>query len=144
MAEKAADAVASIVVNAPRQEVWEALTTPELVKQYFLGTTVASTWEVGSPITFSGEWQGKSYQDHGVILASEPPGLLRYTHYSPSGGKPDEPENYHVVEYRVAEADAGSAVTITQANNSSESEVVESEKTWRLVLGNLKEFVESR
>lgn len=143
MTNHARDAVASAKIAASREEVWTALTSPELIKQYFLGTHVETTWEVGSPITFSGEWQGKRYQDHGAILAAEPPQLLRISHYSPLSGKPDVPENYHSVEYRITDdGDGASLVTITQGNNASEAEAAESEKTWQLILGNLKDLLE--
>ncbi|MEA5455014.1 SRPBCC domain-containing protein [Sinomonas sp. JGH33] len=137
------DAVASTTVAATRESVWEALTTPEQIKKYLFGSDVQSTWEVGGPITFAGEWQGKQYQDHGVILDAEPPGLLRISHYSPLSGKPDIPENYHTVEYRIEQEGDASKVTITQGNNSNEAEVTESEKTWQLVLANLKDLLET-
>jgi hypothetical protein len=65
------------------------------------------------------------------------------SHYSPLSGKPDIPENYHTVEYRLEEDAGGTGVTITQGNNSNEAEVTESEKTWQLVLANLKELLEA-
>ncbi|WP_077490996.1 SRPBCC domain-containing protein [Sinomonas mesophila] len=138
----ARDAVASTTIEASRERVWEALTSPEQIKDYFLGTDAESTWEVGSPIMFSGEWKGRQYRDHGEILASEPPGLLRITHYSPLSGKPDISENYHTVEYRIEDDGGRSRVTITQGNNGSEDEAAESEKTWQLVLRNLKDLLE--
>ena len=39
----------SITIAAPRSKVWDAITKPELVKQYFFGTTVESTYKKGSP-----------------------------------------------------------------------------------------------
>ncbi|MGN6403038.1 SRPBCC domain-containing protein [Sinomonas sp.] len=139
------DAVASMTIAANREAVWDALTNPDQIKKYFLGTNVETTWDVGSRITFSGEWQGKQYQDHGEVLDFEPLNRLRISHYSPLAGKPDIPENYHTVEYRVEENGIGaSKVTITQGNNGSEAEVTESEKTWQLVLENLKELLEGR
>ena len=141
MGNIARDAVTSLTIEARPDRVWEALTSPDQIKEYFLGTDAESTWEVGSPITFKGEWQGVRYEDHGEILASEPPTLLRITHYSPLSGKPDLAENYHTVEYRIDEVPAGSNVTITQGNNSSEDEARESEKTWRIVLGNLRDYL---
>ncbi|MCD4853659.1 SRPBCC domain-containing protein [Arthrobacter sp. AK01] len=144
MSGQAPDAVASTTVPARPERVWEALTDPELIKQYFLGTNVATTWQVGDPITYSGEYNGKPYEDKGTILAFDPPELLKTTHYSPTSGLPDAPENYHTVEYRVAEAADGTTVTISQGNNSSVEEVEQSTATWQLVLQNLKEFLESR
>ncbi|GAA3280685.1 SRPBCC domain-containing protein [Paenarthrobacter aurescens] len=150
MSEQARDAVASITIAAPHEKVWEALTDPALIEQYFLGTKVTTTWQVGDPITYAGEYNGKPYHDTGTILAFDPPKLLRTTHYSPSSGLPDIPENHHTVEYSVTEHPAGAqdfgltTVTITQGNNSSQQEVEQSTATWQLVLQNLKEFLETR
>ncbi|HKU12015.1 MAG TPA: SRPBCC domain-containing protein [Sinomonas sp.] len=143
MTDTVRDAVASTSISASRETVWEALTSPRQIREYFLGAEVESTWQVGSPVTFAGEWQGKPYRDHGVVLASEPPRLLRISHFSPLSGKADVPENYHTVEYQVEELGDGVRVTITQGNNKNDAEVTESEKTWQLVLSNLKELLES-
>lgn len=137
------DAVAQITVSSSREKVWEALTDPALIRQYFLGTKVTTTWRVGDAITYSGEYNGKPYQDKGSILAFDPPELLKTTHYSPASGLPDVPENHHTVVYRLAEEADGTTVTIRQGNNSSEKEVEQSTATWRLVLQNLKEFLDS-
>ncbi|MFE4837892.1 SRPBCC domain-containing protein [Arthrobacter sp. NPDC056691] len=136
------DAEASIVVAAQPGRVWRALTDPADVKEYFLGTRVTSTWQEGDPVTFEGEWQGKSYQDKGTVLESRPNELLRITHYSPLSGLPDQPENYHTVEYGLQPVAKGTRVSITQGNNKSDGEAVESEKLWGMVLGNLKEYLE--
>ena len=64
---------ASTTIDAPVLMVWKALVTSETIKQYMVGTTVVSDWIVGSPITWSGEWQGKAYEDKGVILRLEAP-----------------------------------------------------------------------
>lgn len=135
-------AEASVLVEAPRSRVWQALTDPEIVKQYFLGTTVTTTWREGEPVTFAGEWKGKHYEDKGVVLENRPEDLLRISHYSPLTGLPDVPENYHTVEYRLDEKPDGTQVTITQGNNKSDSEAEESAKLWDMVLGNLKGLLE--
>jgi uncharacterized protein YndB with AHSA1/START domain len=142
MSDQIGDAVASILVAAPAGRVWTALTDPDIVKEYFLGTHVASTWREGDPVTFTGEWKGKSYQDKGIVLENRPNELLRISHYSPLTGLPDVPENYHTVEYRLTVQPGGTQVTITQGNNKSDSEADESAKLWEMVLGNLKELLE--
>ena len=48
----------SISVDASAAQVWKALTTPRLVKKYLMGTDVATDWKEGSPITYSGEYEG--------------------------------------------------------------------------------------
>jgi len=144
MGEQTPDAVASTTIAAPPEKVWEALTDPSLIKEYFLGTNVTTSWRVGEPITYSGEYNGTAYEDKGIVLAFDPPKLLKTTHYSPASGLPDVPGNHHTVEYDVAYADGGTIVTITQGNNSSAEEVAQSTETWGLVLRNLKEFLESK
>ena len=46
----------AIAINAPASKVWDALTKPELIKQYLFGTEVKTDWQVGGPITYKGEW----------------------------------------------------------------------------------------
>ena len=142
MDKQTRDAEASVVVAAQPERVWKALTDPADVKEYFLGTNVTSTWREGEPVTFEGEWQGKSYQDKGTVLEVRPNELLRITHYSPLSGLPDEPDSYHTVEYGLEPAAEGTRVSITQGNNKSDDEAAESEKLWGMVLGNLKEYLE--
>ena len=49
-------AKATITINAPGSKVWEALTNPDLIKQYLFGTKVITDWQVGSPIIYEGQW----------------------------------------------------------------------------------------
>ncbi len=88
---------ASIAINAPSADVWDALVNPEAIEQYMFGTHVTTDWREGSPITWKGEWEGKPYEDKGVILKLEPERTLQYSHFSPLAGLPDKPENYHTV-----------------------------------------------
>jgi uncharacterized protein YndB with AHSA1/START domain len=133
---------AKIVINAPSAKVWDALTNPKIVKQYLFGAEINSDWHKGSPITYKGVWQGKPYEDKGIILGIEPGKMLKVTHYSPLSGLVDVPENYHVVTYVLSQADDKTTLTITQENNKDQVEVDESEKTWTMMLGGLKTLLE--
>src|SRR5690349_12882914 len=104
----------TIVIKANITSVWEALTKPELIKKYFFGTTVVSDWKVGSPIKFTGEWEGKTYEDKGTILAYETARLLTYTYWSSMSGKEDTPENYQTVSYHLSGSADKTTLTITQ------------------------------
>ncbi len=136
-------AKASITIHAPASRIWEALTKPDQIKQYFFGTNVVTDWKVGSPIYYRGEWQGRSYEDKGTILKFEPGKRLVSTHWSPLAGVPDRPENYHTVTYLLAEHDGETDVTILQDKNASDEEKAHSEENWQMVLAGLKKFVES-
>ena len=76
----------STVINVPISNVWEALTKPEIIKEYFFGTQTITDWNVGSPIIFKGEWEGKTYQDKGTILRFEPNKMLQYNYWSSMSG----------------------------------------------------------
>jgi uncharacterized protein YndB with AHSA1/START domain len=135
-------ATASITVNASPTDVWNALVTPAEIKQYMFGTTVVSDWREGSAITWKGEWQGRAYEDRGVILQFKPARLLQYTHFSPLSGLPDTPESHHTVTIELTADGEGTRVALSQDNNATEQEREHSEKNWGMMLAGLKKVVE--
>ena len=135
-------ASASIIINAPVEQVWAGLTEPELVKQYFFGTDLSTSWEVGSPIVFTGEWEDKTYEDHGTVLSYEKPHSLSYTYWSGFAGEPDLPENYQTLTYTVEELPDGVKVTIKQDNAATQESADHSAENWNKVLKSLKELIE--
>jgi len=124
--------------------VWQALTRPELVKQYLFGTEMTADWRVGGAITYRGQWEGKPYQDKGSVLAFEPEKRLRSTYFSSLSGLEDKPENYNTVTYELAEAKGRTTLTVTQDNNPSPESAEHSAKNWAMVLEGLKKLVESQ
>ena len=133
---------ASVTIDAPAAEVWKALVDPDAIKQYMFGTNVATDWRQGSPITWKGEWQGKSYEDKGVLLEVEPERTLQYSHFSPLAGLPDKPENYHTVTIELSGEDHQTKVSLEQDKNATEEAREHSEKNWQMMLGGLKKYVE--
>jgi uncharacterized protein YndB with AHSA1/START domain len=136
-------AKAKTTIYAPSSKVWDALTKPDLIKQYLFNTEVISDWKEGSPITYKGEWEGKAFEDKGKILKMEREKLLMSTHWSPLSGVPDSPENYHTVTYKLSEKDGSTEVTISQDNNASEEEKAHSEENWKTVLAGMKKLLET-
>lgn len=134
---------ASIIINAPTSKVWEALTTPELIKEYFFGTDAISDWKEGSPLIFKGTWQGKEYEDKGVILNSEPEKLFRYKYWSSMSGMEDKEENYVNITYKLSEIANGTLLQISQDNIPDEKMKDHSEENWKTVLQGLKKLLES-
>jgi uncharacterized protein YndB with AHSA1/START domain len=132
-----------VVIKALPAKVWEALTNPVLVKQYFFGTNVKSDWRKGSSITWSGEYEGKNYEDKGEVLEVEPEKLLSTTYWSSMSGLPDVPENYQQVTYRLIPEGQGTTVEITQENSQSQESVDHSLQNWKMVLDGLKKLVEN-
>lgn len=135
-------AKASININVPVSKVWKALTDPAMIKEYLFGTNTVSDWQKGSSITYSGEWEGKSYEDKGVILNIVPEKILHTTYYSAMSGKEDKPENYANVIYKVSPDDGHSLITITQDNIDDEKQQQHMVENWGKVLESMKKLLE--
>ena len=133
---------AKVTINASADRVWEALVTPSMIKQYMFDTNVTSDFKEGSPITWKGEWQGKPYEDKGVIKKSEPPRKLQYTHFSPLAGLPDKPENYHTITIELSPNGSQTGISLSQDNNATDEEREHSEQNWNMMLEGLKKFLE--
>ena len=132
----------SITIRSSAQVVWNALTDPSVIKEWLFGTTTVTDWKVGSPVKFIGEWQGKTYEDKGVVLNNIPDKQLRYTYWSSMSGLKDSPENYAHVTYDIAEDGDEVMLTITQDNISNEDSRKHSEENWEKVLEKIKEITE--
>ena len=132
------------MIDAPVSNVWKALTNPEIIKKYFFGTNTISNWKVGSPITFKGEWEGKSYEDKGTILDIKTNKILKYNDWSPMSGIEDKPENYIVLTYELEEKGNETKLTLRQENIPTIEMKEHSEKNWKMVLDNLKDLLEKQ
>jgi uncharacterized protein YndB with AHSA1/START domain len=132
----------AIEVNASAASVWDALINPEKIKQYLFGTNTFCDWRVGSPLRFTGEWEGKLYEDKGTILAIEEEKMLSYDYWSNFSGVADAPENYQIVTFRLEGKNGKTILHLTQQNIRSEEAKAHSEENWNMVLNSLKELVE--
>ena len=132
----------AIEIKAPASKVWEALTEPAIVKQYFFGTDLKSDWQQGSPITWEGEWNGDRYKDTGTILEIEPGIKVKYDYWSSMSGTEDIPENYIDITYELQEANGKTTLYITQEKIKTEEAKQHSEQNWQLVFGKMQELIE--
>ena len=130
-------------INAKKAKVWDALTKPEIIKQYFFGTNTTTDWKPGSPITFEGEWEGKKYQDKGTVLDFQEGKLVRYNYWSSMSGIEDKPENYVIVTYKLSGEDGNVQLTITQENIPDEKMKEHSKENWKKVMADMKKLVET-
>jgi len=134
----------SVTIRAPIAKVWEALITPELIKQYLFGTQAISDWKVGSPIMYTGVWEGKAYADKGTILKLIPEKILETTYWSGMSGVMDVPENYKKVTYELTTEQDGTILTVAQDNNATEAEKSHAQQNWKMVLTSLKQLLEKK
>lgn len=135
-------ATATTHVDAPPERVWATLTRPELVAQWMAGSKVETTWEVGSPITWAGEYDGRAYEDKGEVLVHDEPSVLSMTHYSPLMGEADVPESYHTLVYTLTASAGGTDLGLTQDGCDSEEQAEQFSANWQQMLDGLKAAAE--
>ncbi len=136
-------AEAQITMNAGAEKVWNAITDPALVKQYMFGADMTADWKKGGRIVYRGEWQGKPYEDGGIILEIEPQKKLVTTYFSSVSGKEDIPENYNVITYALSETDGKTTLRVTQENNSDQAAADQSSQNWQGILESMQALVEA-
>ncbi|MEB2778092.1 SRPBCC domain-containing protein [Algoriphagus sp. D3-2-R+10] len=128
-------------IKAPLEKVWDALINPEMVRQYFFGSNQETTWEVGSPLLWTGEYEGQTYVDKGVVLEFVPNKKVSYSYLSSWSGLEDNPENYLMVTYEVKPTDSGTELTIIQSNYDEEK-AKHSSENWAVVINGMKKLIE--
>ncbi|HYG15557.1 MAG TPA: SRPBCC family protein [Bacteroidia bacterium] len=133
----------SYTINAPKARVWEALTNPRLIKQYFFNTEAVSDWKEGSTIIYRGTWEGKPYEDRAVILKLIPLQELTINFWSSRTGKEDRPENYSRHSYLLEEGKGKTLLTLVQPNNLKNGDTrSKAWQHWDTVIAGLKKVVE--
>ncbi len=129
-------------IHAPIEKVWDSLTNPEVVKQYFFGSQLVTTWHPNTPIIFKGEYEGKAYEDKGTVLKFVPLEMLEYDYYSSWSDLEDRPENYQIITYRVKSKGQNTVLTISQRNIDALEKKVDSAKNWKGLMLTLKKMME--
>jgi uncharacterized protein YndB with AHSA1/START domain len=132
-----------IQIDAPPERVWEALTTPQQIKQWFFGVDTESDWQVGSSLVHRGEYQGETYEDKGEIIEVDPPRRFVHTHWSPMSGLPDAPEHAQRVTWTLEPSEGGTALTVGETNLPSEDAKAISDQSWPRALEALRGLVEN-
>lgn len=134
------------VVEANATAVWDALTARK--SAMFMGADVETDWGPGSPISFTGEFNGKAFKDHGEIRDIEERRRLSFTHYSPTSGKPDVPDSYNLVDVRLEPEGERTRVRLNQTplggERPDDKTVAAFQRNWEVMLNGLKTAAEER
>jgi hypothetical protein len=67
---------------------------------------------------------------------------LRYSHFSPLSGAPDQPDNYHQVTIELSKQDGAVRLDLSQDKNKTTEARDESQRNWAMMLDGIKKVVE--
>jgi len=133
---------ATIIIDAPPTKVWEALTSPEIIKKYFFGAEAISDWKEGSAIVFIGEWEGKSYEEQGLILKISPEELFIYRYDKPEMKSKENRDEQMTVTYQLNPIDNKTELTILQEKIKDEKTKIRYQENWKKILDKLRKLLE--
>jgi len=121
-------------IATTQQKLWDALTKPEFVKEYFFGRDIKTDWKVGSTIRMGDDWDGK-------ILKSEPINLLSFTfHHLAQYALSSEPVS--TVTYELAQK--GAMVQLTVIHEGLSKKLYDNiSQGWPAIISSLKSFLET-
>lgn len=135
--------ISTILLNAPTEKVWNALTQPELVKQWQYGSDLITDWKIGSEIRFRNEWEGQVFEQWGKVLEIIPNQKITYSLFFPRPGLEDIPENYFIMSYVLSEENQKTKLEIIQEDNRPGAKQEEPQGEENPILQALKAVVES-
>ena len=136
----------TITIDAPASKVWDTLTSPERMQQWMAETEIdiITDWKVGHPFVIRGNLHGINFENTGTVLQFEPEQILQYSHLSSLSRLPDKPENYSVVEFRLAPVENQTALTLSVNNFPTESIYKHLAFYWNVTLEILKRLIEQQ
>jgi uncharacterized protein YndB with AHSA1/START domain len=135
--------ISTLRIEAPRENVWDALTNPELVKLWQYGSVLTTDWKVGGAIRFRSEWEGQVFEQWGTVLDVEPNVRLRYNLFAPRPDLEDRPENYFEMRYVLTELGGATQLEIFQVDNRPGAVQENPQGEENPALKSLKELIES-
>ncbi len=134
--------VYQLYIKATQEQVWDAITNPEIVAKFFHGAQVESTYEVGSRLRSLSPDRTATWGDN-TVLECEPPHRLVHTWrslYDPEMAA--EPESR--VTWEIEAQPGGFAkLTLVHDRLDASPNTAASVKGWSYILSNLKTVVET-
>ncbi len=119
--------------SASPQQVWEALTRPELTERYRHGLRLQGTWRPGSVLVVRGPGSASL---HGEVLAAEPAARLSYALSSGDG----QPWTYLTWEIRGAGTGAVVRLSVDEPDGTFPA-IDEEEDAWLNVTARLEQLL---
>jgi len=136
-------------INATPEKVWQVISDSHYTRKYMFGCEIITNWEKGGPFNWRGHTPDGKEMDFvkGELLEFDRPKLLKISMIDPFGDYPDQPENYLVLTYTIAEgSDSFTSLQLEQGNFASvakgEQRYQDSLSGWDQVLPMIKKLSE--
>ncbi|MBI1275065.1 ATPase [bacterium] len=127
-------------IKTTPEKLWEALTTPEFMKQYWSGCSINTDWKEGSAwqLTFP----DGMVADAGKVLEAKP--FSRLVLSWQNQFKPEfQEEGFSECRFEIEQVIEAVKLTVTHSINKAESKLIQGVSGgWPLILSSLKSFLE--
>lgn len=134
--------VNQIIIKAPPERVWEAITTPEFTSRYYYGSALATDLTVGSPFNYA--MPNGSPVIEGQVVESDPPNRLVHTYRSL--WPPMNEDAPTTVTWELQPMPGGvTRVTVIHADFAGETATYQGLQSggWAWILSNMKTLLET-
>jgi uncharacterized protein YndB with AHSA1/START domain len=135
----------SVLIEAPINKVWGALTDIACMKQWMSiderELDIITTWQVGSPILIKG-FHHAPFENKGIVLQLEREHILQYSHLSSLSRLTDKAENYTILTFRLIPSKEGTELSFHAEQFPTESIQKHIDFYWKSTLVILKEWIE--
>ena len=136
----------SIVIEAAPQEVWNALTTPEMTRKFMYNCEPITDWNEGSELKWRGAEDGIDYVI-GHVVKFDPEIQLAFTVFNPHESYENVPDNYLTSEYNLTPCEKGTLIKIRQWDYSlvedGEKRYKDAQAGWDFAMQELKKILEN-
>lgn len=132
----------SVFIAAPAARVFDALTDPDQLVQFFPVERVESDRCAGGAIRLFGVVDGAAFVDDGRIDIYEAPGTFQYTYWSDNHGTERSPTTEMTIRYSLREETGGTRVDLHHDNLLTAQRHAQMRVVWDFLLDRLREFVE--
>lgn len=133
--------VFEVYISTTPQKLWQAITDPEMTKQYFYDSAIESTLEPGTPLNRL-RADGTHMLD-GEVIESDPPRKLVHTFISHECSPSDQDPPSRVT-WEIEPMGGACKLTLTHEHFNGESDTAKGTLTgWAPVLSGLKTLLET-
>ena len=134
-----------VTINASTFTVWEALTNPDIMKQWMgepeMALEVTTDWRIGSPIAIKG-FHHVNFVNKGTVLRFEPGKVLEYNYLSSLSRLPEHVDNYTIIHFELESVEDGARLSLTVSNFPTEVIFKHVDFYWTTTLEILKKLLE--